>query len=59
MKRYQKTFKFFNTEEQAKTFCDNENSKNSYYLRKNHPATYTTWTSMDGKEHKFIVWYVI
>jgi viroplasmin and RNaseH domain-containing protein len=57
-KKYNRTYKFFDTEEQAKNFCDKENTQNSYYLRKNHPASYTAWTSMNGEEHKFIAWYV-
>jgi len=55
--RYKQTCKFFDTEDQAKTFCDNEN-KNSY-IKKNHTATYTGWTSRDGSESKFVAWYVI
>lgn len=54
-KRYSMTFKFFDTEEQAKSFCDNENLNR--YIRKNHPAHYTPWTSQDGTEHKFVAWY--
>ena len=53
--RYRLTFTFANTEEQAKIFCDNEN-KNAY-IRKNHPAHYTPWSSQDETEHKFICWY--
>lgn len=54
-KRYKRTFKFFDTEEQAITFCDKENQ--DYYIRKNHTASYTPWESKDGKENKFIAWY--
>jgi hypothetical protein len=54
-KRYTMMFKFFDTEEQAKIFCDNENLVN--YIRKNHPAHYTSWKSQDRKENLFIVWY--
>jgi viroplasmin and RNaseH domain-containing protein len=57
-KKYNLTYKFFDTEEQAKNFCDKENTQNSYYLQKNHPARYTSWTSTNGKENKFIAWYV-
>jgi viroplasmin and RNaseH domain-containing protein len=59
MNKYRKTFKFFNTEEQAKTFCENTNKAASRYVRKNHAALYTPWSSTDGKENLFIVWYVI
>lgn len=54
-KRYKRTFKFFDTEDQAQIFCNNENLNN--YIRKNHKALYTTWSSQDGKENKFVVWY--
>ena len=53
--RYRLTFRFTDTEEQAKAFCDNEN-KNAY-IRKHHKAHYTPWSSQDGTEHKFICWY--
>jgi viroplasmin and RNaseH domain-containing protein len=55
--RYRSTFKLFDTEEQAKVFCDNENTNN--YIRKNHPAHYTSWSSANGQENKFVAWYVI
>lgn len=54
-RRYHRTFKFFDTEEDAAAFCDAEN-RNSY-IRKNYPATYHPWKSRDGKELKFIAWY--
>ena len=56
MKRYKKTFKFFDSEDQAKEFCNNENL--NPYIRNNHAAFYTKWTSQDGTENKFIAWYV-
>ncbi|QJI52321.1 hypothetical protein [Psychrobacillus phage Perkons] len=56
MTRYKKDFKFFDTEHQAKTFCDNENLNR--YIRINHTATYTNWTSEDGKEKQYLAWYV-
>ena len=55
MARYRLTCQFFDTEDQAKSFCDRENQNR--YLKKNHPAHYTTWTSQDRTEHKFIAWY--
>ena len=55
--RYRLTFKFADTEGQAKAFCDMQNRSYSYYVRKNHPAHYTPWSSQDGTEHKFICWY--
>lgn len=55
MARYRKTFKFCETENEAKRFCESENKNR--YIRKHHPAHYTPWSSQDGKEHKFIAWY--
>ena len=54
-KRYRMTFEFFDTEDQAKIFCGNENLNN--YIRKNHTAHYTPWSSQDGKENKYVAWY--
>lgn len=54
-KRYTMTYKFFNTEERAKIFCDNENLNN--YIRKNHKAHYTPWSSQDGTENAYVAWY--
>ena len=56
MIRYKLTYKIVKTEEEAKNFCDNENK--NYYIRKNHQAHFTAWSSSDGKEHGFIIWYV-
>ena len=56
-KRYRKTFKFFDTSDQAKVFCDNENL--IHYIKKHHPASYTPWSSECGKENKFIAWYAV
>lgn len=55
-RRYKTTFQFFDTENQAQEFCDKENQ--NYYIRKHHKASYTPWSSTDGKEHKFVAWYV-
>lgn len=57
--RYRKTFKIVDTEEQAQTMCDTLNYTYTPYMRKNHPAHYTSWQSADGKENKFIVWYYV
>lgn len=54
--RYKMTFKFFDTEEQAEKFCNNENLNN--YIRKNHKAHYTPWSSQDGTENKYVACYV-
>ena len=53
--RYRLTFDFHDTAEQAQAFCDRINENR--YLRKNHPAHFTPWTSRDGSESKFIAWY--
>jgi len=54
--RYKSTFEFFDMEEQAKRFCDIENLNS--YIKKYHKAHYTPWSSQDGKENKFVAWYV-
>lgn len=55
--RYQKTFEFCDTEEQAKAMCQTIDARATRYMRKHHPAYYTPWTSQDGSENKFAVWY--
>lgn len=57
MKKYNKTFQFFNTEEEAQSFCERENSTGSAYKRNRYPAHFTPWTSSDATEHKYIAWY--
>lgn len=57
MNRYRQTFQFAETEAEAKAFCDAENRAGSAYKRKKYPASYTPWTSSDGKEQKFVCWY--
>ena len=55
-RRYRTTFEFFDTENQAIAFCSKENQNS--YIKKNHTAHYTPWSSQDGSENKFIAWYV-
>lgn len=55
--RYQYTFTFVDTEEEAKRVCAEINSRLTYYMRKHRPAHYTPWTSADGKNHKFVCLY--
>lgn len=57
MNRWRLTFKFFDTEKEAYDFCNRLWDESSYYVRKHYAAHYTPWESLDGKEHKFIVWY--
>jgi hypothetical protein len=57
--RYIKTWQFAETESEARTICARENATGTAYKRRKHPAYYTPWSSTDGHEHKYIVWYVI
>lgn len=57
MNRYSLTFKFVDTEAEAKAFCKCENANGSYYKRKTKKAHYTPWESQGRTEHKFICWY--
>lgn len=59
MKKYRYTFEFFDTAEQAQNYCDLINKNYSYYMRKNHAAHYTPWTSQDGKTKKYVVFYYV
>ena len=58
MKKYNLTYQFFDTEEQARAFCDRENANGTKWKRAKHKAHFTSWRSMNGKENKFIAWYV-
>lgn len=53
------TFEFVNTEEQAKELCASIQANQNNYRKIHHKPYYHPWTSQDGKEHKFLVWYVI
>lgn len=53
--KYYHTFKFCNTEDEAKKECSAINSCMTKYMRKNHPAHYTIWHSQT--DTKWIVWY--
>ena len=52
MNQYRKTFEFFSTEHQAAAFV-------AARKKQRRKAHMTLWTSADGTEHKFIVWYYI
>lgn len=56
-RRYRNTFQFFDTEKEARNFCDKRNKISSYYVKKNHKSFYTPWSSSDGSENKFIAWF--
>lgn len=55
----QYTFEFTKTEEQAINLCNRINKRQNYYMRKHHPAHYTPWSSQNGKEHLFVVFYYV
>lgn len=57
MSKYQLTFRFVDTEEEARVFCANVNAMCRRYMREKHPAHYTPGVSEGGKERKFICWY--
>ena len=59
MKKYNRTFSFFETEKQAKDFCEGYNKSASPYIRKNKPARYTPWRSNDGTENMFVAHYYV
>lgn len=59
MSKYRLTFDFVNTEAEAVKRVVAENTTGTRYKRKNLPAHYTPWSSLDGRENKFIVWYYI
>ena len=57
-KRYNLWYIFADTEAEARTICEHENSIGTAYKRRNYPASYTPWSSADGRENLFIVWTV-
>ena len=56
-RKYHLDFEFFDTEYEAKEFCEKTNREASRYVRTKYPAHYTTWESQDHTEHKLIAWY--
>lgn len=54
-----KTFEFVDTEEEAISTCKTIQKHQNSYRKQFHKPSYTPWTSSDGKEHKFVVWYAI
>lgn len=59
MKRYNLTYEFFNTEEQARAFCERENASGTAWKREKHKAHFTQWTNSKQTERKFIAWYYL
>ena len=57
MRQLNLTFQFVDTEEQAKDLVNSIQANQNAYRKKHHKPSYTPWTSTDGKEHKFVVWY--
>ena len=57
-KKYQFTFEFRETEEQAQALCDLVNKNYTPYMRKHYKAHFTPWQSKDGTENLFICFYV-
>lgn len=56
-KHYNLAYRFFDSKESVKVFCDNENKNATPYIRKNKPAHWTWWDyDKDGKDI-FIAWY--
>lgn len=52
------TYDFVNTESEAMNLCEQIATTYSPYMRRTYKAPhYTTWTSLDGNEHKYVVWY--
>ncbi len=57
--RYRETFEIVKSEEEAKNMCDRQNSVGNAYKRKRYHAHYTPWSSRDGSEVGFVVWYYV
>ena len=55
--RYYKTFMFVDNECQAKDMCDYFLKTSTHYIKTHKKPHYTPWTSRDGKEKAFVVWY--
>ena len=56
MKKYNLWFTFTDTPEQAQIIIDEYNRTATAWQKKKYPAYATEWISLDGKEHKIIVW---
>lgn len=50
-------FEFADSEQQAQKIRERVTATQSRYMKKHHPVKVTPWTSQDGKENKFVVWY--
>jgi len=54
--KFQLTFNFFDTIEQAKTFAENYMKKATRWQKKKYPASFHLYTFNDGTQ-KYICWY--
>lgn len=50
---------FVDNEQYAIQMCTYLQIHQNAYRRKHYKPHYTPWESSDGKEHKFVVWYVM
>lgn len=57
MRKYQKTFSFCDTKEEAQAFINEYNSYASRWRKKRYPGHITEWKN--ETEHKWIAWYSI
>lgn len=57
MSKYRKTFEFFDTMKEATMYSELVMRTANKYYRKTHKHVITPWTSTDGSEHKYILWY--
>lgn len=57
-RKYQLSFSFRDTEEEAQRLCEVLQKQQNAYVNRRYKAHYTGWESSDHKEHKFVVWYV-
>ena len=55
--KYQKTFRFFSTKDQADRFVADYKRTATAWQKKRYPATVTPWISKTGNEKLWIVWY--
>ena len=54
-----KTFEFVDSELEAKNLCACIQRNQNSYRKQFHKPHYTPWSSSDGKEHKYVVWYAV
>lgn len=58
MKQYRLTCEFRDTEYMARVFCEYLKLNLTPYMKRAGLVPHVTpWDSLDGEEHKYIVWY--